>query len=149
MFWFIKSFLSNSCVLYDTTNMFPDNDEQAIVFYYPNVNTIARVIYAYKWSLHCTTKNLQNILLTFSWTCNSLKVDYESRLFGVSSVKMVWNAAAGGHIPDVYEPEYNNTLMFLKKYGLQHDRLGRCAMERYRRWGVVKTPTLIYKSLSS
>ncbi|XP_021957946.1 dual specificity protein phosphatase 14 [Folsomia candida] len=60
-------------------------------------------------------------------------VDYESRLMGCTSVKMVWNAAAGGYIPDVYEPEYNNTLLFLKKYGLQSDRLGRCAGERYRR----------------
>ncbi len=62
-----------------------------------------------------------------------MKVDYETRLLGCSSVKMVWNAAAGGYIPDLYEPEYNNTLQFLKKYGLQSDRLGRCAGERYRR----------------
>jgi len=60
-------------------------------------------------------------------------VDYESRITGMSTVKMVWNAAAGGHIPDLYEPEYNNTLMFLQKYGLQSDRLGRCASDRYRR----------------
>jgi hypothetical protein len=35
---------------------------------------------------------------------------------------MVWNAAAAGNIPDLYEPEYNNTLAFLKKYGCQQGR---------------------------
>lgn len=49
-------------------------------------------------------------------------VDYEMKLFGTPSVKMVWNAAAGGTIPDLYEPEYNNTLNFLNKYGVQNDR---------------------------
>ena len=62
-----------------------------------------------------------------------MKVDYEQRLFGTTTVQMVWNAAAGGHIPDLYEPEYNNTLMFLKKYGLQNNNLGRCSDRAHRR----------------
>jgi len=61
-------------------------------------------------------------------------VEYEQRLLGSASVKMVWNEAAGGYIPDLYEPEYKNTILFLGKYGLP-DRLGgRCALlERNRR----------------
>lgn len=50
----------------------------------------------------------------------------------------MWNDAAGGFIPDLYEPEYNNTLIFLQKYGLQTaaGRLNRCPQQqdRYRRW---------------
>lgn len=61
-------------------------------------------------------------------------VDYETRLFGTATVKMVWNDAAAGFIPDLYEPEYNNTLLFLQKYGLQTGRLDRCPqLDRYRR----------------
>lgn len=56
-------------------------------------------------------------------------------MLGASTVKMVWNDAAGGFIPDLYEPEYNNTLLFLQKYGLQTGRMGRCPQQelRYRR----------------
>jgi protein-tyrosine phosphatase len=47
-------------------------------------------------------------------------VEFEGRVLGSNSVTMVWNAAAGGHIPDLYEPEYNNTMSFLTKYGHGH-----------------------------
>lgn len=43
-------------------------------------------------------------------------VEYENRLTGLNSVSMIYNVAAAGYIPDIYEPEYNNTLMFLNKY---------------------------------
>lgn len=54
-------------------------------------------------------------------------VEFEMRLYGCPTVRMVWNEAAGGQIPDVYEPEYNNTVNFIKKYGAHMDRLGRAS----------------------
>lgn len=44
-------------------------------------------------------------------------IEYEARLLGTNTVSMVWNQAAGGHIPDLYEHEYSNTLSYMAKYG--------------------------------
>ncbi|XP_054262778.1 dual specificity phosphatase 28 [Macrosteles quadrilineatus] len=40
-------------------------------------------------------------------------IEFEQQTMGTTSVDMVFNSAARTHIPDVYEPDYQNTLCFL------------------------------------
>lgn len=43
-------------------------------------------------------------------------IEFERRELGDSSVSMVSNPAAGGDIPDVYEPDYQHMLWFQQNY---------------------------------
>ncbi|XP_041976307.1 dual specificity protein phosphatase 14-like [Aricia agestis] len=44
-------------------------------------------------------------------------IKYEERLFGESSVKMVYCEAIDKEIPDVYEPDYRGMMWFRQRYG--------------------------------
>ncbi|XP_014242766.1 dual specificity protein phosphatase 14-like [Cimex lectularius] len=43
-------------------------------------------------------------------------IDYEEKLTGVSTVKMVYNKGANGVIPDLYESMYLNTTNYTKRF---------------------------------
>ncbi|KAJ9573905.1 hypothetical protein L9F63_008704 [Diploptera punctata] len=50
-------------------------------------------------------------------------IEFEIRFLGAATVSMVHNQAAGTHIPDVYEAEYQNMLWYQQHYSRNFGRL--------------------------